>query len=116
MCATILVKTISVLVSVALSQKQIINQQRLLRAKVIGLHLYCKSIAFFMILTINGQQVALKKGASIEYVWIKMAMRLSRFLASSSQHSTFTFFQRTVYSQEKSQQANSLIGFFSRDD
>lgn len=26
-----------------------------------------------MILTINGQQVALKKGASIEYEWIKLA-------------------------------------------
>ena len=28
---------------------------------------------FFMILTINGKQAALKKGSSIEYVWINQA-------------------------------------------
>ena len=42
-------------------------------------------------------QVALKKGSSIEYVWINQA-ELGNALASLASHSIFTEFRRTAFS------------------
>lgn len=49
-----------------------------------------------MILTINGQQVALKKGASIEYEWIKLAALQQSFSKLTSAFDLHIFSENRI--------------------